>query len=191
MKKIIAIAAVLVFALSAVPAFAGSTANVPISASITSQLELAATVYQGNVGGPVVTSMDFGALVNDTPNGALRADDFYTVFLTSNSSGRKYTVKETSSAPTNGTNSLEAGACIVTPHANGATLPTGSTLGTRGSFVATDKVIYTSEDAGSLQSVAAAFAITNDPANGATEFIPADKQGGNYTSNATFTLTLV
>ncbi len=182
---------VLVFSILAAPAYAGTTATFPMSAAVEPQLELTATVYEGNVGGPTRTAMDFGTLVSDTLGGALRADKFFTVYLSAVTSSRRYEILQTAAALTNGAVTLANGACITTPHDNGVTLPTGSVLGSRGSFVATDKLVYRSEAAGSAQSVAAAYAITNDPANGATEFISSDQPGGTYNSSVTFTLVLI
>jgi hypothetical protein len=191
MKKIISLA--LALGLAAAPAFAGSTVTVPMTATVGAKLELSATVYKNSIApANVVSTMNFGPLVSDTPNGAMRGTDAFQVLLTANSSSRKYMIKQTAAALTNAAlNTLIAGACIVTPYANGTALPTGSVLGTRGSFVATDKPLYTSETAGSLQTIGAAYAIANDPANGATQFIPADQPAGTYNSSVTFTLVLV
>jgi len=186
------VALTLVFSFAATPVFAGSSTTIPMQAGVDEQLTLNATVYEGNVGGAKVMSMNFGSLVADVANGPLRANKFFTVYMTANTSARRYEIKQTASALSNSSGAtLVAGACITTPHSNGITLPTESQLGTQGSFVAIDKLVYRSEPAGSAQSVAAVFAITNDPTFGATQFIPSDQQGGTYASSVTFTLTLI
>ena len=189
MKRILAI--VLALSLVQAPCHAASSVGpVTMQAGVTSVLELTAKIYQGNVfTGPIVTSMDFGTLTNDGTNN-LESTKFFSVYLTTNTSSRKYEVRQTATQLTAGTKTLPAGTTIVTPFdALGTGLP--GILGTRGSWVATDKVIYASEVAGSAVGVGAIYAVTSNPTNGATAVIRQDQPGGVYAASVTFTLVLV
>ena len=63
------------------------------------------------------------------------------------------------------------------------------TLGTKGSWVATDKVLYTSDAIGSIRTIQAIYSITDDPAAGASAAVPVNQAGGSYSSAVTFTVT--
>ena len=189
MNKVIALA--LAISLATAPAFAATTKVVPMSATVGAILDLTGTVYQGDVADNViVTAANFGTLING--GGTLVGDKFFTVLLGAVTSGRKYSVTSTAAPLTSGPNTLAPTNSIITPHMKGGSLPAGAILGTRSSWVATNKVIYTSATAGSGRQFATALAITNDPAQGASApYITTDQPAGSYTSTITYTLALV
>jgi len=177
------------------PANAASTLSVGMSAQVQDQLELSMTIYAGNiVGGTIVGEMNFGRLVSDTPGGPMRGENYFSVVLYPNSSSRKFKLTQTATALSNGSQTLPAGACIVSPwpkDGNGNDYPSGSSVGTTGSFVASQKLLYQSDGAGTYAPVAMTYAIPNTAVNGATEFVPSSQAGGNYSSNVTFQIELV
>ena len=184
-------AVVLALSLLQAPCYgASSVGPVTMQATVSSVLGLTATIYEGNVfTGPIVTSMDFGTLTDDGSNN-LQSTKFFSVYLEANTSSRQYQVRQTATQLTAGTKTLRTGTTIVTPFdALGSGLP--GTLGSQGSWVATDKVIYASETAGSAAGVGAIYGVTSNPANGATVVIPQDQPGGVYAASVTFTLVLV
>lgn len=184
MKQSIAIAALAM--LISVPAFAGSSVGpITLGASVQSQLELSATIYEGDVsGGNVVTAMQFGQLA-EAADHTLKGTKHFTVLLGANTSSRAYTIKQTGTALTAGANSLATGSLIVSTHGNGQTLP--GTLANPQTWVGTDKVLYTSEAAGSAQAMAAVYAIGSDDR---TEVIPADQTGAAYAGSVSFNVVL-
>jgi hypothetical protein len=189
MKRVTAI--VSAFMIFASQAFAASTITVPMTANVTSNLERTATIFDGPVANNVtVTSMNFGTLTQGADTN-LSAPKHFNVLLNASTSGRRYAIRQTASALANGAVTLPVGACIVTPNNNGVAIPAGASLGSRGSFIATDKVIYTSELAGTSRAIGATYAITSDATQGSTAPILRDQVGGAYSSNVVFTLVLV
>ncbi len=77
---------------------------------------------------------------------------------------------------------------VITTADNGGA-PIVGTIGTKGTWVATDKVLYTSDVSGSLRTIQAIYSVTDDSAAGATEGVPLSQQGGTYTGSVTFTVT--
>lgn len=183
--------------LCAAPASAAdSSVTVPFSATVQSVLELGVEIREYKDG--VVTNwgaseMNFGTLKSDVSNGPMRGEKYFDVYLHPNSSGRRYRITQSASALTNGSKTLPAGSCIITPwpvDKNGQAYPAGAQVGTRGSFIGNNRIIYQSDAAGSYVPVAFTFAISNSPLGGATEFVPADQSAGTYTSQITFQLEL-
>ncbi len=175
---------------------AGGSVTVPLSATVQSVLELGVEIRQYKDG--VVTNwgasaMNFGTLKADAGQGPMRGENYFDVYLHPNSSGRPFRLTQSATALSNGTKTLPAGSCIVTPwpvNKDGQAYPAGASIGTRGSFIANNKIIYQSEPAGSYTPVAFTYAITNDPNAGATEFVPFDQAGGTYSSTITFQIEL-
>lgn len=198
MKKIL-----LTLQLLALPLFwagsahAADSVTVPFSASVQSVLELGVEIREykdGLVTNYGASSMNFGTLKSDTMQGPMRGDKYFDIYLHPNSSGRPYRLTQSAVALSNGTTTLPAGACVMTPwpvNKDGQPYPAGAVLGTRGSFIATDKVIYQSDPAGSYTPVAFTYAISNDPNAGATALVPASQAGGTYSSSITFQIELV
>lgn len=181
----------------AMSAWAGTTVQSTVSASVDAALELNFIMYRSDgtvTQGPFSSAMNFGTLVQDQPGAALRSQYYFHVVLTPNSSSRPFMITQTAAAPSNGTVTVPAGACVVTPwptDANGRNYPSGSLVGSRGSFVATDKLIYRSGSSGKTCQVAASYAIANTPQAGATEFVTPYQAGGEYTTVLTFQLSLL
>jgi hypothetical protein len=188
----IAIAALLV----AASAQAGSSVTVPFSASVQSVLELGVEIREYKDG--VVTNwgasaMNFGTLKSDAANGPMRGEYYFDVYLHPNSSSRPFRLTQSATALTNGVKTIPAGACIVTPwptDKNGQAYPAGSSIGSQGSFIANNKIIYQSGPSGAYVPVAFTYAITNAAGGGATAFVPFDQAGGSYSSQITFQIEL-
>lgn len=194
-SKILVIGAVLGFSFCA---HAADTVTVPLSATVDSQLELAIEIRQFKDGSVVnygATQMGFGTLKPAAAGTGqpLRGEFYFDVYLHPNSSQRPYRLTQTAAAITNGTKTIPAGACIVTPwpvDKNGSAYPAGAAPGVRGSFIGTKKVLYESGPSGLYAPVAMTYAITSDSNLGATEIVPADQAGGDYSSSITFQIEL-
>jgi hypothetical protein len=194
MKKLTLVIAALLIASAT--AFADATEGpFPITASVNSMLELVANVFDGDITAgeaPVPgNALNFGALIAKG-DGTLGASKHFTVLLSAQSSSRKYAIKQTSTPLTAGAVTIPSGATNVQPTSNGAALPAGAVLGTAGTWVASEKVLYTSEAAGSARTVAAIYSVGGDVGGptGATQVIPTGQAGGSYASSVTFTLVL-
>jgi hypothetical protein len=188
----------------AAPAFAATVSSGPVNvnASVNGDLSMTLTLRQNSSTGAVVSSMDFGQLVESVP-GELRSSSTSTTgtgsvvaSITANSHGVPYSIKQTGTALSNGTVTIPAGACTVVPvyatqDNGGASLPSGAALGTAGTWVASDKVLYTSEttSTAALRTIQNHYSVTGDPAAGATAAVPVNQPGGSYSSTVTFTVT--
>jgi len=139
--------------------------------------------------------MDFGTLSQNGESDTLYAAEYFTVVVYPSVNGGQWQLTQSADALTDSSTgeTLPAGACVVgvwqSDH-NGQAFPSGSQAGTRGSFVATDKLLFRSNTNGDYSSVAATYAITDSPSNGATEFIDGNQRAGTYTSQVTIQLTL-
>ncbi len=185
---------------------------VPVTADVPANLSFNATVFElvpngpGTTIGPQVTTMDFANLASNgtfDPDGpgplppqprSLNSTKAYQVFFAINSQGRSYTIKQTASSLRAGTNTIVDGAFIVTPLSGiggdpTKPLPAGITVGTRGTAVAANKVLFSST--GPTSTLAATYGITDDPSKGATQFIPLTQPVGTYTTSVTFTATVL
>lgn len=189
--------------ITAAPATAATATAGPItvSAGVNGSLSLTLVMRKNSSAGAVITTMDFGQLM-DIGTGTLRSSPTGTTatgsvdcFLTANSHGLQYAITQTGTSLSNGINTLPSGACTVVPiyaaaDNGGATMPAGAALGTPGSWVATNKPIYTSEaGTAALRTIQAGYAITDDPTAGATTGVPLSQPGGTYTGSITFTVT--
>lgn len=188
---------------------AGGVIN--ISAVVPTNLTFTATIFElvpsgtGTAIGPQVTAMNFGNLASNgtfDPDGigplppqprALNSTKAFQVFFAINSQGRAYQIKQTATTLRSGVNTIPDGAFIVTPLSgvggNPATpLPAGITVGTRGTAVFTNKVLFSST--GPTSTLATTYGITDDATLGATQFIPLTQPAGTYTTTVTFTATV-
>lgn len=196
-KVIISLQVAAALMITAVSAQAADSVTLPFSASVQSVLELGVEIREfkdGSVTNWGASAMHFGHLKSDAVNGPMRGEYYFDVYLHPNSSSRPFRLTQSANALSNGTSTIPAGACVVTPwpvDKNGQSYPAGATLGTRGSFIGTNKIIYQSEPAGSYVPVAFTYAITNDPTAGAAAFVPFDQAGGDYSSTITFQIELV
>ena len=193
---------VIVFLMASQTSFAATATNGPvnISASIDGALSLTVALKKNSSTGAIVTSMDFGQLV-DIGTGTLRSSPTsttgtgnVTAMISANSHGLPYTITQTGTALSNGITTLPAGACTVVPvyaaADNGPTAPPlVGALGTKGTWVASGKTLYTSDAVGSVRVFQAVYSVTDDPAAGATTGVPVSQAGGTYNGTVTFTVT--
>ena len=207
MKKILAIAVLAAvsamgFAPVAFAATAGSGA-ITTSASVDGTLSLSVTIRKNDFSGAIITSMDFGRLV-DIGTGTLRSSPTSTTqtgaavaFVSANSHGIPYTISQVGTVMSNGSTTLPNGALAVTPTYSSAdnvvngvplAMPASALLGTRGTWVGS-RTLYTSEPAAAVRVLQFAYSVTDDPAAGATTGVPANQQGGTYTGSVTITVT--
>ncbi len=208
MKKLISIAVVLGmiagFVSPAVMAATTTTGSISIGADVASAVALNVVMKRNDFNGATVTSMDFGRLVTLPLTGGgttgLRSSATSTTgtgavvaFITGNSQGASYTIKQDGTPMKFGTIELPSGACNVVPlyikaDNAGADLPTGASAGTPGSWVGS-RTLYTSGPTGALRTVTAFYSVTDDPAAGATASVPTSQAAGSYTGSVTFTMT--
>lgn len=201
MQLILAIALVAVFTVPA-GAETVSSSQYTTRAEVEGGMTINVELHKNSSTGAVVTSMDFGTL-EDIGTGTLRSSPTgstgtgnVTALVSANAQGLPYEIRQTGTALSNGTTNLPAGACTVVsiyePLDNGgAGLPSGATLGTAGSWVATDKVLYHSDSAGALRTIQAIYSITDDDDAGSTDIVPLTQPGGIYNGVVTFTATTV
>ncbi len=196
--------------VGAVDAPCSGACSVNVTADVQSALTFSVTLTEllnnGTVIGPQVTSMTFGNLASNgtfDPDGAgplppqprsLNSTRAYQAFFGANSQQRPFSLKMTAGPLQSGPNNLKNGAWIVTPLAGvggdpAKPLPANILVGSRGSAVATNKVLFSSTG-GPADTMAATFGITDSPTLGATEFIPLDQPAGPYVSSVAFTLTI-
>lgn len=210
-KKTMAAAVGLILASSS--AFAGtvSSPTFPASAVVDGSLAMTVTLRRNSTAGAVATQMNFGQLQEfsfTNPAGVvsntLRSSatgpgntgtGSIVASITANSHGLPYVIKQTGTALSNGTATIPAGACTVVPvyatqDNGGLAKPAAAVLGTAGSWVATDKALYTSETGvAAMRTIQNYYSITDDPAAGATAAVPVSQASGTYNGTVTFTVT--
>jgi hypothetical protein len=201
MKKATIASILAIFAFS-VPAYAATiTKTVNTSATVATVFTMDVKLFKNDIDGADVTAgnaMPFGTLA-DIGTGTLRSNNnvpantgAYLAYITVNSQSKPWTLTQTGTNMTSGANTLESGSLVVgpvyVPSDNGGV--TDGTLGTKGTWVATNKSLYTSTAAGPIRTIRAYYSITDDPAAGATApNIPLNKPAGTYTGTVTFTAT--
>jgi hypothetical protein len=186
----------------------------PVTATVPQAFEFTASVYKNLPQGfgpdyaNLRTSMQFGALekMTFTAPGNLvykeiRSSDAtgiaaFAVVLVANTQRVPYTITQTGTALTSGVNTIPNGSSVVTPVYTiqdnaGATLPAGASIGSPGSWVSTNKTLYSSGPSGASRAIQAIYSITGDPTAGATATVPVDQPAGAYASGITFTMTTV
>lgn len=203
MKKLISLAVMAVMVLGLKTAYAATATSGAIgtSATVTAGLTLDVVLRKNDSGGAVITSMNFGGLKN-IGTGTLRSSSTgstttgnVTAMITANSQSLPYVITQTGTAMSNGSTTLPSGACTVVPvyaaaDNGGASMPSGAVLGTAGTWVATGKVLYDSENtAAAIRTIQAVYSITDDPAAGSTAGVPLNQAAGNYTGTVTITVT--
>lgn len=172
---------------------------VQVSASVNALQQFNCTILQHNTptdAGTLVTTMNFGQLARPvdatgTPL-ALASTSFFQVSCAINTSGKGYTLTQTGTALTAGTATLPAGAYVFTPlniTTGPGAYPAGGTVSARGSAVRTAAGWY-AHPTGAAGVIQATYGITNDAANGATQFIAPDQAAGAYAGQVTWTLTI-
>ena len=191
---------VIVFLVASPSAFAATATSGPhtIRAEVDGTLTMSVVLRKNSSTGTVLTSMDFGKLV-DIGTGTLRSSATsttgtgnVTAMISANSHGLPYTITQTGTALSNGATTLPSGACTVVPVYsaldNGGAALVG-TLGVAGTWVTSGKTLYTSNAIGSVRTFQAGYSVTDDPAAGATTGVPLSQAGGIYNGAVTFTVT--
>lgn len=178
---------------------------ITVSAAVPVNFDLAFEMKRNTFAGPTVTAMDFGTLgtitLADGSRSSLRSvltgstgTAAVNVFYGASTQGAPYTISQTGTPMTGpGGATLPVGNLIVVPvyapeDNGGAALPTGASVGTRGSWVGT-RTIYTSGPTAAARVVQAFYSITDDPAAGAVGGITSAQAAGAYSGTVTFTLT--
>jgi hypothetical protein len=196
-----ALFALVVFAVPSVFAATATSGPVNVSAVVDGSLSMSVLLKRNSSVGPTVTSMNFGRL-EDIGTGTLRSSEDSTTgtgnvsaLISANSHGLRYTITQTGTALSNGTTTLPAGACTVVPlyvpeDNAGLPKPAAAVVGTAGTWVATNKVLYQSETGIAAQrTIQAIYSITDDEDAGATTGVPTNQPGGTYNGTVTFTVT--
>lgn len=188
---------VAILVLASPTAFAASTSQGPftVSAVVPSNLTLSVALHKNSSTGAGISSMDFGTLqptatgnLVSSTSGSTGTGDAVAV-ISANTQAAPYTITQTGTALASGTNTIPSGACQVTPvyatADNGGAANPG-TLGSAGSWVATNKTLYTSEASNStIKVIQAHYAITES----ASGVVPPNQPAGTYTGQVTFTVT--
>lgn len=198
MKKVLTVLAAAL-AIS-VPSFAATTQTVNVSASVDTILDMSMAVYKLDVSGNPTgsnlgTNMSFGQLVRDSVNGVMRGADAYTVYLSTNTSSRPYTIKATMPALSNGATTLPpAMACTVVSAKAGAADIAGDTFpAATQNAIMSNSTIYTSNASGQGATVQLVYGISG---GGATapftgwQPILLEQAAGSYTSSLVYTIAL-
>jgi hypothetical protein len=208
MKKLAMVVAVIaVIALAGAPVVFATTASqgpYTISATVDGSLLLTVQLFKGTTTGPTgsaLSAISFGTLkeFTQTSGKTLRSDDTggmgeVIAMITANSHQAQYTITQTGTALTYGTNTMPTGACTVTPayataDNGGLAKPAGATVAAGGSWVGA-RTIYTSEAAPSaMRTIQAHYSITDDPAAGATASVPLNQAAGAYSGTVQITVT--
>jgi len=197
----ILLSAFILYPFHAMAASANSPSYV-VSAEVPGTFTLNLELHKNDISGGIVSSMNFGELV-DVGTHTLRSSPTSTTLtgavlavLSASTHGAPYTIKQTGTALSSGTSVIPQGACCMKPvyvdSDNGFPIPSGASLGAAGSWVSTDKLIYSSE-AGTAEArvVRVYYAISDDPAAGSTEAVPLTHPAGSYSGIITFTATTV
>ena len=204
MKKLItlAVAIAIVSGFAAPVVYAASDSKGPFttSATVDSALALSVVLKKNDFAGAVITSMNFGNLV-DIGTGTLRSSPTSTTgtgavdaFISANSQGLPYTITQTGTTMSNGGTTLPNGALNVVPvyaaaDNGGAAIPAGASIGTKGTWVGS-RTLYTSESGtAALRTIQAIYSVTDDPVAGATAGVPVNQAAGTYTGTVTITVT--
>jgi hypothetical protein len=173
-----------------------------VTAQVKDDLTMSLKLFKNDITGADITAggkMDFGELV-DIGTGTLRSSSTSTTgtgavlaYVTVNSHGLPWTLKQSGSDLINGTEVLERGSLAVKPvylPVDNNSNPNDGAVGNAGTWVAVDKTLYSSSPAGPMRTIRAYYSITDDPNAGASApAIPLDKRGGSYSGTITFTVT--
>lgn len=177
-----------------------SSAAVPVSVIVDGSLSMNLTLRKNSSTGAVISGMNFGELKEVVP-GTLRTSTTsstgtgnVTAVISANSHSLPYIITQSGTVLTNGSSTIPAGACTVVPvyatqDNGGASLPSGASLGSAGSWVG-NKTLYSSESSNAaIRVFQAIYSVTDDPAAGATGAVPVNQATGTYTGTVTFTVT--
>lgn len=224
MKKVVSYVltlAVVLFNLG--PLEAATNVNLATTASVPSSTpELIVIVKQIDDGDPdnnpftgssTVTSMPFLSLRhildNNQDAGIWFAKRFFAAIVFSQPFGKPYNINSSSTGLTSGANRLPDAAFVLAPgyaeqdrfddkdptSAQGP-MPTGASLGPKGSAVGVNKLVYSSETGTALGRIIRAFyGIPPKNADGSDPYpgwsgVPLGQAAGNYSGTVTLTITL-
>jgi len=219
MKKIMCVLTAVMFVLALMPfCEASTTTTVSATAAVIAELNLTVSIIRVNSNNTdsytddmwdtaPSTSMAFGTLTHLLADGSeaglfFSRPYYYVAFLGGFTSGRKFKIQSTCAGLT-GPTTITKGFGVTyldgdPKKADGSPVnsdPMEGTLGTPGSAVATNKLLYDSGPTGASRVITAYFGIPPYQAGGADPFpgfepIPVDTPGGSYSGNVIFTLTL-
>jgi hypothetical protein len=218
MKKLLFVFAATVFVLSiATMSYAQTSATYAATAAITSELRLTASVFQldskntedytdDTWATTPSTSMSFGTLTHTLANGneaglLFSRPYYYVALLGAFTSGRKYRIQSSCNGLV-GPVTISQGFGITVldgdpenaDHTKINSTPMAGTLGTIGTAVATNKLLYDSGSTGVSRVISATFGIP--PRNTAGTMpagltpIPVDTASGSYSGNVIFSIVL-
>ena len=202
--KAVALAAVVLFASASQNAYAAlsTSKTVNVSSEAPRQILMVTKLFKNTVtaANDITAGNIFnygtlqlnasGNLVSSTGGSTGVASGIALISVSNNSLAWK--LEQTGTAPTSGANTLPAGACTVVPvyaAADNGGVANDGTLGTAGTWVATNKALFTSNANGKMRVIQAHYSITDDPAAGATSFVSQDQKDGVYTNTVVFTAT--
>lgn len=161
-----------------------------------------------------VTSMTLGPLIHifddGTDAGIWFAKRFFAAMIFTQSFGKPYNINSSSTGLTSGTNTLPGAAFVLAPgyaaedRFNGADplseqgpMPTGASLGAKGSAVGTDKLVYSSETGTTVKGriLRAFYGVPPKNADGTDPYsgwvgVPLSQAPGSYSGTVTLTITL-
>ena len=216
-KGLIMLLLVLISACSIVLAYAASTSNVTVSAQVPNNgSDMSVTIKQLNTpgqdpsSGTTVTAMNFGTLTHtlqdNSEAGVWYSPNYFCVFVYTTSYGKKYQIQSTCTGLSNGSASLPSGSFGISPayaaadawSINGTLTPqgaqpSGSVLGSTGSAILSNKLVYQSEAEASNRIIRAFYSLPGYLAGGALPFagyspIPLTQAPGTYSGTATISI---
>jgi len=200
--------------LAATLAYAADFANIGITATVPNSspqisvvIKELTTEGQDPWSGTTVTEMGFGdlthTLVGGGEAGVWYSPKYFCVFIFTTSYGNKYEVRSTCNGLSNGASTLPAGSFMFTPGyakedewSKGnpqGNQPADSKLGNVDSGIGTDRVVYSSEAAGTNRIIRAFYSLPSYKAGGAKPYagytpISLDQPAGTYTGTVTVSI---
>lgn len=201
-KSILAILTAGSILFPSMTGLAATQHNLTVTADIGASLSMTVVVKEldtsGNPVGPDVgTAMNFGALVKDGLN-AQWGTRAFGVFLTTNTSARRYTVSSTMPSPTSGANTLPNATLlkIIGATKSGADIVNDTFNSSAQAAVMNNQIIYTSSPAGDGAVINLTYGISGANPDGSAPFpgwvgIAPDFPGGDYSSTVSYSLVLL
>lgn len=193
------------------PAFSASSVSLQVQATVPETLELVYWIRKAppgvdpyGQGSSDASAINFGQLQWDENNNIWVATHYFTVFLIGATGGRPYEIRQTCTGVVNPDGEDINDSFILTPGYNpddewspgnpqgGGSIdnpPSPDSLGTPGSAVATDKVIYQG-NSGVARIVRAYYGLATGEPGTPGEPITGNQVAGTYTGTVTITLVL-
>jgi hypothetical protein len=207
MKRITSIIGLLMFFSIASPL--GATAAslsapvITVNAAVETNMSLTVTLKKNDWNGATISSMDFGTLkpgiLGDTlissTAGSTQTGDVL-VWIYAHAQGAPFAIQQTGTPLVSGVNKIPEGACMVTPvwitqDNQGKSMPSGAALGNRGSWIKTNKILYTSEPGTTTYAGIRAYYAIGDFNQGppALDMVPLYQPAGSYSGTVVITMT--